>query len=222
MATSETRDRTLTDARRAWMTGGTLLILSSVLALTGALPFGFPIVGADVVGSACYAAALVIFAFGFRGSGSVTNRRPLGTVALVILAAWTVLWASLHGVIGSLAASDAGMNVTLSLGYANSLITVITALVAAVQIARASVVRRPWNWAPTWAVAATAIPFIVSQMLLAGQPDGGALNFAIALTTVSGLINIVGCAFLGVLAFVLSNVAPRTGTVPTFRPGGNH
>src|SRR6187431_314560 len=91
-------------ARRAWLVGGVLLIAATVLGLVLS-PIGLGIVG-DVV-----------FAFGIRGAGSVTARRPLGTTALTVLAVWAVVGSVLMTV---LVAGGFGLQIVTDSGLATA------------------------------------------------------------------------------------------------------
>src|SRR5688572_7385489 len=74
---------TVQDARRVWITGGSLLVAhAAIVLILGAYPL--PVPGAAIVLDAIWAAALILFAFGFRRAGSVVARQPLGIVALVV------------------------------------------------------------------------------------------------------------------------------------------
>jgi hypothetical protein len=65
--------------------GGALLLATVVLGVTAhpGLSLGF---GGDIIGVALFSASMLVFAYGIRGSGSITSRRPLGTAALTVLA----------------------------------------------------------------------------------------------------------------------------------------
>ncbi|WP_345764679.1 hypothetical protein [Diaminobutyricibacter sp. McL0608] len=199
------------DTRLAWTIGGALLIVSPILSL-GSPSIGSQIPGGIFIGPVCFAAATVLFAFGIRGSGSVTARRPLGTTAVVFLGLWTLLTAVLLGPIVSTiyAAGRGGVEWTFAVGYANDLIQFVAALIAAIQIARAGVVPRPWNWAPTWALVAITVPWLVLQIVgYFGAP--AVANLAFAFSTIDGLINLAATLFLGVVAIVLAQVAAGPG-----------
>lgn len=78
-------DRIVSDARRAWFIGGVLLLATVVLGVA-LQPAVSLIVDGGTIGTTLFSASLLVFAFGIRGSGSVTARRPLGTAALTALA----------------------------------------------------------------------------------------------------------------------------------------
>ena len=93
MTDTEVSERALSDARLAWVIGGALLIATVVVSTPLSWYFG-----GGVITAVLFAAALLVFAFGIRGSGSVTGRRPLGTAALVVLAApWPTTPAPMPG-----------------------------------------------------------------------------------------------------------------------------
>jgi hypothetical protein len=209
------------DTQRTWFVGGTLFLASAVLVLTvSSADMWFP--GGNDIGTIIVAAALLIFAFGYRGSGSVTGRRPLGTAALVLLAVWLLLQPVLTGLFitgieqGYLTGSFVGF------GYADYLVQFTLALIAVMQIARAGVVPRPWNWAPAAALAAACTSWILLQVIAVeiGVSGGTPLRLIIAITTIDSLVRLGGTVFLGVLAIVLADRAvrphrevPASGTV---------
>ena len=203
-------------ARRAWLIGGVLLIAATVLGLV------LSPVGLGIVGDLVFAAALLVFAFGIRGAGSVTARRPLGTTALTVLAVWTVVGSALMAVLvtggfGLQVVTDSGSATApfLVASYVDIGIQFVASLIAVVQIGRAGVVPRPWNWAPAWALAAISIPWIIDRMLWVSQPvDVGA--WAYILSSLDGLVRIGAGIFLGTLAIVLANIGSRSRTVPVY------
>ena len=145
------------------MLGGILLIAATLVVAVPA-PTLRSVPGGEFAGPALFSAALLVFAFGLRGAGSITARRPLGTAALALLAVWTfadgLLWRFTP--LGSLPLDRPAL-----LGTAIPLITAALAAVACVQIARAGVVPTPWNWAPTWALIAVVAPSLLQMLLVA-------------------------------------------------------
>ncbi|MFF1633270.1 hypothetical protein [Leifsonia sp. NPDC058248] len=220
MTNRDTSDSNSADTRLAWTIGGALLLVSPVLSL-GTPPIGSFIPGGGYFGPVCFSAATVLFAFGIRGSGSVTARRPLGTTALVFLGVWTMLTATLLGgpVMSTIYAATGGNEWTLAIGNATVLIQSLGALIAAIEIGRAGVVPRPWNWAPTWALAAIAVPWAILRIVgLVGEPAVMMLVFAFS--TIDGIINITAAVFLGVVAIVLAQLTTPTGTTLSDDLGG--
>lgn len=203
-------NRAAFDTSRTWFVGGTLLLAAVVLVLTASTAqMWFP--GGSIIHTVPVAAALLIFAFGYRGSGSVTGRRPLGTVALVLLSAWLLLEPVLTGIVTT--AIDQG-NLTVSFvgfGYTNTLVQFTLALIAVMQIARAGIVPAPWNWAPAAVLAATCVSWILLQVIgvQIGVSNGPPPRLIFTITTVDALVRLSGLVFLGVLAIVLADRAGR-------------
>lgn len=203
--------RPATDVRRAWTLGGGLLIAAPLFGLVwwpGLLPGG--IVG--LIGTALLSAALLVFALGIGGTGSVTARRPLGTGALVALAVWVLASQLVWNVLGG---SNIFPEFSPQLLYVDVLIHFVAALIAVIQIARAGVVPRPWNWAPAWVVGAAAVVWLVSQLLLVNvgggrgpAPDSQA--FALFLGSIDASVRVAGPVFLGVVAILLGDRSART------------
>ena len=94
-----------TSGRRVFLIGGSLITVSAVgdlfgdvstVAMLGSLAASGDPSGragaalfVDILVALLFAAALVLFAVGMRGEGSVVARRPIGTVALIVTAlAW--------------------------------------------------------------------------------------------------------------------------------------
>lgn len=201
------------DARRAWILGGILLIAATVVVGVPA-PVLWSVPGAEFAGPALFSAALLVFAFGLRGAGSVTARRPLGTVALVLLAVWTFA----DGLLWRLAPLDAlSMDQQALLGISVPAVTAALATVAAVQIARAGVVPRPWNWAPLWALIAVIVPSLLQMLLVAAGPGSQNQEMLIALVSLDGLVRSAAGVFLGVMAILFATRTAPTRTVDIIR-----
>src|SRR5262245_3029774 len=79
--------RAARDARLAWIIGGAMLIAHAALTLVADFAPGLRLPGGRLTLGALWAAALLIFALGIRGSGSVVARRWDGVSALVVAAA---------------------------------------------------------------------------------------------------------------------------------------
>lgn len=192
------------DTRLAWVIGGVLLIAAMLVGVV--VQYGSLLgSGGAVVAAIWFPAALLVFAFGVRGSGSVTDRRPLGTAALTALAAWVLLGQILLPTFRS-GSVDPGL--LLALGFIDSLVQFTLALIAVVQIARAGVVPRPWNWAPSWALAAIAVPWVLEQIIAAGAAQTQDAPFVVAaVLTLDSFVHVGSAVFLGVLAIVLANTS---------------
>lgn len=196
------------------MLGGILLIAATlVVGVAGPMLWSVP--GAEFAGPALFSAALLVFAFGLRGAGSITARRPLGTVALTLLAVWTfadgLLWRFTP--LGALPLDQQAL-----LGTSIPLVSAALAAVACVQIARAGVVPAPWNWAPTWVLIAVVVPSLLQMLLVAAGPAPSSQDVLIALVGLDGLVRAAGGVFLGIMAILLASRAARTRTVPIIAP----
>lgn len=205
--------RRAADLVRARFLGGALLLATVVLGVTAqpGLSLGF---GGDIIGVALFSASMLVFAYGIRGSGSITARRPLGTAALTVLAVWVLLESILTNVLSSSVSNNAPPSALLVLGYADLLFRFAVTLVAVVQIARAGAVPSPWNWAPGWVLAAVCVPWLLTQIVSISLAPQQPLTLILIIGAVDGLFRIGGTMFLGVLAIVLADRSGRTRSVP--------
>lgn len=213
MTDTEVSERALSDARLAWVIGGALLIATVVVSTPLSWYFG-----GGVIKAVLFAAALLVFAFGIRGSGSVTGRRPLGTAALVVLAAWVLIRRVAWGLPW---VNAVGTEVLMDVSYVDSVVQLTAALVAVVQIGRAGVIPRPWQWAPAWALGAVVVPSLLGLLLLAVGATQGVLGLTMFVSALDGLARTAGPVFLGVLAIVLGDRVGRAPAVPLQSPGGS-
>lgn len=169
--------------------------------------------GGSVLTTVLFTAALLVFALGIRGSGSVTARRPLGSAALVLLAAWLLLGESLSVIVTS-QAIDTVPDVLLGFGYVDPFVQFLLALIAVMQIGRIRVVPAPWNWSPAWVLAAVALSWLVIQLV--GAVDGAQSNPlpALYILSVDGIVRTASTVVLGVLAVVLGDRTRRAAFDP--------
>lgn len=202
----------------AWFVGGVLLLATVVL---GAVlePPGPLLLGGGILATLCFSAALLVFAFGVRGSGSVTARRPLGTLALTLLAVWVVVGFVLTDVFGSSASADGVSPALVVFSYVDPYVRFALALVAVIQVGRAGVVPAPWNWAPAWTLAALTVPWLVSTVIVAATTEGSAITTLLFLSSVDTLARVGSAIFLGVLAIVLADRSRRSPDVGAFDAG---
>jgi len=194
------------DVRRpvpAWLWGGGLLAASAVL----------PMLGPDVsltpvlvwTGRLLTAAAYAVFALGIRREGSIVARRPLGVIALLLMA----FVPSIIELVTPAAEipTDSGMPENLwllqLLGYVSLAIWAAAALVAVVEIGRARVVPDPWRWAPAAGLALGAALYVVSQVALVAVGAQGVQEFATLLAISSAVGAVLVPLALGILAMVL-------------------
>jgi hypothetical protein len=198
MADTSVLDPASPASARTWRTGGALLLLSIVVALAGTSVSGS---FATILSTVAFSAALLIFAL---GRGSVTARRPLGTVALVLLAVWLLAGVVLQDVVRVNLQLDTMTAPLLAFAYGEAPLQFILALIAAVQIARANVVPTRWRWVPTWSVLALAVSWLLMQ-LLGGLTTIDPVLLTIALTSLNGAVRTGSIVLLGVLAILAAD-----------------
>ncbi|MDF2991550.1 MAG: hypothetical protein K0S37_2064 [Microbacterium sp.] len=203
MTAHEVRTRAGTE-ELAWTLGGSLLIGATVLPPIYQPP-SYWMVGTSVVWSVMLAASLLVFAFGIRGHGSVTARRPLGTIALTALAALTVLMAVLEltPVLSGAHPSKDFIAIATTVTQVDLFLRFGLALVATVQIARAGIVPAPWNWAPLVCLCAVGAAWLGETVIWASAataPTGAVWTLPLA-----GMTSSLAAIFLGVLAIALAN-----------------
>lgn len=189
--------------RHSWFAGGALLLASVALAATQSASLFIPAV---TLQTALFAAALLVFAFGRNRSESVTGRRPLGTAALVLLAAWVLARIVVTPML-AIGIGDALPGALVALGTVDPFVKFGLSLVAVVQIKRANVVPRPWNWAPAIALAALTAAWVLSLAPAAAIDQATAQNIAVAVSAVDGLIRVCNTVVLGVVAILLADRA---------------
>jgi len=183
--------------------GGSLFLASIVIVVSQ--PAIAVVPGGGTLSTVLFSAALLIFAFGIRGAGSITARRPLGTVALTVLAVWSLLDLALAGVVTSSISFDTAPTAVRAFAYVNVFVQFLLALVAVMQIGRLGVVPSPWNWAPAWALAAVSASWLLTQVVSALGTTQGAIVFSNALMSLESLTRTGGTVLLAVLAIVLAD-----------------
>ena len=198
--------RSESDASRAWMIGGALLLTTVVIGVAQPALSLIPLGGS--IRPTLFSAALLVFAFGIRGSGSVTARRPLGSIALTALAAWLLLGSVLQDIIASTFSNDSLPTGLMAFGYVDSYVKFALALVAVVQIARAGVVPAPWKWVPAGVVGSASVSWLLIEIVSVGSTQGFGLG-TVALLSVDALVRVGGTVLLGVLAIVLADRTSR-------------
>ena len=204
MADSQLLDRVHSDTTRAWRLGGGLLLASVVLGVT--LGSGF-VAGAEILRTALFSAALLVFAVGLRGgAGSVTARRPLGTIALAGLAVWLLLGSALQDILAASLSDGSATTPVLVFAYADAAVQFLLALIAVVQIGRSGVVPAPWTWLPAWAVAAVTASWLLSQ-LFAGSTAIDPMLTTVVLISLDSLLKVGSTVLIGVVAVVLADRA---------------
>jgi hypothetical protein len=181
-----------------WIIGGALLIAAPLVSLALAATPSF--------GAVLFAAALLVFAL---APGSVTQRRPLGTAALILLAVWCVAAAVISSTLVASTAQD-DFTAPLVFAYVDSGVQLVLAVIAVVQIARSATIPRPWNWSPAWALLLMVLAWLVVQV--ASVTVGSSASIASGLSGIEATARIASCVFLGVVAIVFAARAPRVAT----------
>ena len=198
MSDGDAEDRDLRAQRRTWVTGGVLLLLSAIFVVAAR----GPLAGIHMVDEWLFAAACVVFAIGIGHAGSVTRRRIIGTVAIILL----VLAPTTQAYWYSFVPEDTGnpheiedISTLVAMTYYG--VVIVLAIIAVVEIARAKVVPSPWRWAPLWVLIWTPIVFGIGLMLFSSAALG-TMPASIG-AMLAGYGPTAGVAFLGVLGVVL-------------------
>jgi hypothetical protein len=198
--------------RPTWLWAGVLLAASVVPTMLGPVTAAQP--WAPWARDTLFLAGMLLFAL---GRDSVTARRRLGTIALVVFGAWQlaydVLWllVSPGGPDGPIARAVAPYMAAWPYAY------LAAGIVATVQIARAGVLHGRWRWVPLAGVCVAVGWQILLMAVLSLEP--ASLDLVVALTDLG---NTIACVGVGVAAIVLSTV-PRerveAPAVPVFPEG---
>ena len=179
----------------AWVVGGSLLIAVGILNnVLGPADLLLSMNG--VIESAVFAAALLVYAIGIRGQGSITNRRPLGTFALIGFGVWGII----NAVVIQLLATGSELDALRSFGLASTFIGFAIAAIAVIQIARARVLPQPWNWIPTSVLAAMTVSWLI-QWSIAQTQSNTAIQIFLPIDT---FIRLGAPFFLGIASILLA------------------
>ncbi|MEJ6553519.1 hypothetical protein PQI51_00610 [Microbacterium esteraromaticum] len=198
--------------RRTWMTGGVMFVASALLGLGMVTVPGLPF----SISQLLFHAGAVVFAIGLGRGGSVTGRRPLGTGAIIALAVWSLIMAPVAWMlVNSAAPTDAGyLSTAAMVSTADQVVSLVLAIIAAVQIGRIAIVPKPWNWAPLWALGAIVVAQLIPNLIAAAGSISDQTLLG-ALFAVISLISASAVAFLGVVALVLA-LRPAPGETVVF------
>lgn len=192
--------------RSTWILGGILLIVPALIDIILRTSLGAAVGwGSRLI----FLLAVIIFTVGIGPAGSVTARRPLGTVSALVFGALLaaggllpLLPALARPASGDVQAMVAAATTVALSSLAIVLVALVFGVIAAVQIARAGVVPAPWRWAPLWALGAGVIGSLVGMLLpvfliTSGLPVAETANLVMA--GISGAAEI----FLGIVAIAL-------------------
>jgi hypothetical protein len=196
--------------------GGALLFASVVVVVT-LQPGLTAILGIEFLPACVFSVALVVLAIGSDASGSVTARRPLGTLALIALAIWLVLGSLVDFIIGSFFRDLSSSEFLTKVDLVDLAVQFALALIAVIQIARAGVVPPRWNWVPAYVLAAVTASWLL--MYLIGNDTIDADLTTVVLLNVEGIARTGGTLVLGVVAILVADRAgrPTEPQVPTAR-----
>lgn len=198
---SDTQVEADTTTARVWIVGGSLLLAAVVIGAGVATVW----TGAGVVRELLVAAALLLFAFGFRGAGSITARRPVPTIALTVLAISLLVSPLLNAILFPLGSS---LDVIAAATQTTLVVQFACALIASIAIGRLAVVPSPFNWAPALALAAVTLSGVV-QAVAAIAITQNVQEVFVVLVGVDVIIRIGTLVALGVIAIVLGDRAAR-------------
>lgn len=181
----------------SWVIGGALLIGSAVLPWV--LGPGPAMLVTAVIGRLLFLAAMIVFAFGMRGVGSVVAGRTLGVVALLVLGAAPLVF----GLIPPQQVEPSDLGLLQLLGYSELAIEAAAALVAVVEIARARVIPGNWRFAPAIALAVVVLVQVIGQVVGVAAGSAGLEQAAVGLALGGFAAAILAPVALGIAAIAL-------------------
>lgn len=173
-----------------------------------------------VVAEIVWAVGVTVFAVGRTRYESVVARKPLGLVAMLILAWWQIITRiGLETMTPDepFATAESIPAFYTVIGYLSLVVPLAAGIIAAIQIARARIVPSPWRWAPLWVLSLSTAAGVVTQGMYVAMtlPQQEMADVAALLGALTTLARTIG---LGVLALVLSERG-RAGSVQIFRSG---
>lgn len=203
----------------AWIWGGGMLALSAIVPIL--IPPGGMGSAGMVVGwvrAALFAAAMVVFARGLRGHGSIVARRVPGVIALIVVGTVLPLVEAVSAWVFVVdperpAASSEWIGTAQVVNMAGFAVWAGAALVAGVEVARARVVPGWWRWAPLGALGVIVLAFVGTQVAGVQLAASGDIDVVSALFAVWGVAAVLVPLALGVAALALG--ARGRPTVPT-------
>lgn len=194
--------------RLTWTIGGVGLIGAGVAGMLQGATLATPLTDTlALLVDILWAASVLVFAIGSSSHDSVTARRPLGTIALILLA----LWSPAMRVIGLF--QDPTNPTPIVPWEVTILVPLALSLVAVVQIARAGVVPRRWRWMPAIALGVQVASVALGQLLMM---DPATAMQTVGLASALGMIGfLAGTLGLGIVA-LLAVASERPASVPVF------
>ncbi|OAH49095.1 hypothetical protein [Microbacterium oleivorans] len=194
--------------RLTWTIGGVGLIGAGVAGMLQSATPGTPLTDTlALLVDILWAASVLVFAIGSSAHDSVTARRPLGTIALILLA----LWSPAMRVVGLF--QDPTNPTPIVPWEVTILVPLALSLVAVVQIARAGVVPRRWRWMPAIALGVQVASVALGQLLMM---DRATAMQTVGLASALGILGfLAGTLGLGIVA-LLAVASERPASVPVF------
>lgn len=162
---------TLNPATRAWLWGGSAILVSGLLRMLEALPLTAMVGSGPVtlMAATAFALGVVILALGVRRQGSLVARSGLGMTAMFVLAALDIVQAAIVELFPSISPHLRDAVTGLSDGVV--LLQLAAAVVASLVIARAGAVRGALRWLPLVALACVVALQVLVRVVL--QARGG-------------------------------------------------
>ncbi len=194
--------------RLTWTIGGVGLIGAGVAGMLQGATLATPLTDTlALLVDILWAASVLVFAIGSSSHDSVTARRPLGTIALILLA----LWSPAMRVIGLF--QDPTNPTPIVPWEVTILVPLALSVVAVAQIARAGVVPRRWRWMPAIALGVQVASVALGQLLMMDQATA---MQTVGLASALGMIGfLAGTLGLGIVA-LLAVASERPASVPVF------
>jgi hypothetical protein len=204
--------------RITWILGGILLIVPALIDIVLQAAAG---VRLGWISGLIFLLTVIVFTVGVGPIGSVTARRPLGTISALVFAVLLAAGALLPALFPPAAPASSGdeaqvvargaMLALSSLGI--TVVALVFGIIAAVQIGRAGVVPRPWCWAPLWVLLAGVLSSLLGMLLPMLLVTSGLLVPQIP-NLVSAVVLGAAVIFLGVVAIMLAVREGRAQVAP--------
>lgn len=200
--------------RTTWLVGGIALVACGVVGMLRWSFLGEP--GATAVLSlladVLWAGAILLLAVGLTREQSVVARRPLGLASAAIVAVWPLIDTVVSLFLSPWTPDQA--EALLFWAYLAMVLPVLAGLIAAVQVARAGIIPRPWNQAPLWVLVGQVVLWAVPQAMGVAAPT--VIMQMPGLLSALGMLGfLAGTVGLGILSIVLAHRS-REATVPVF------
>ena len=182
--------------RLTWTIGGIGLVLAGVIAVLPYLRLNVGPVVFDIF-DVVFGVTVIFLAIGLSKDASVVARRPLGMIALAVLALLPCAVRFVNPYLPEM--NNQTEDELTAFMFGRLALSYVAALVGSFQIARAGTVPTSWRWAPWWAAIFSVAALVLRMFLLSGSPFGAASVYLGALDL---LVRTLG---LGILALVIAS-----------------